>query len=161
MFFRLLIAALLLPLRVRLCVRTLSPARGRAVAEAEPSPVAPTALAVAVGVVGGVYGIGGGSLLGPILAARGLPMTRVAPAALAATFATCVVGAVVYALLSLTSVGDVVPDRWLGLACGPGGLVGGSIGTRLQPCLPETGLRLLLGGLAAGLGTLYAVQALA
>ncbi|MZF85803.1 sulfite exporter TauE/SafE family protein [Streptomyces sp. SID5643] len=158
--FRLLIAALLLPLGVWLCVRTLGRSRGRSAA-AEPSPVTLTALAVAVGVVGGIYGIGGGSLFGPILAARGLPMTRVAPAALAATFATSVVGAGVYALLSLISVGDVAPDWWLGLACGLGGLVGGYIGARLQPRLPETGLRLLLGGLAAGLGILYAVQALA
>lgn len=91
-----------------------SPGRGRSVAAAEPSPVALTALAVAVGVAGGNYGIGGGSLLGPILAARGLPMTWVAPAALAATFATSVVGAGVYALLPLISVGDVAPDWWHG-----------------------------------------------
>ncbi|GAA4547883.1 hypothetical protein GCM10023097_30800 [Streptomyces collinus] len=82
------------------------------------------------------------------------------------------VGAGAYALLSLTGVSDVAPDGWLGLACdwagrrtgragGLGGLVGDCIGARLQPCLPETCLRLLLGGLATGLGFLYAVQALA
>ncbi|MFJ5730853.1 TSUP family transporter [Streptomyces paradoxus] len=159
--FRLLIAALLFPLGVWLCVRTLKPARGRSATAGEPSPVALAALAMAVGMVGGIYGIGGGSLLGPVLAARGLPMTRVAPAALAATFATSVVGAGAYALLALVSVGDVAPDWWLGLSCGLGGLAGGYVGARLQPRLPETGLRLLLGGLAAGLGILYVVQALA
>lgn len=92
---------------------------------------------MAVGVVGGVYGIGGGSLLGPILAGRGMPVTRVAPAALAATFATSLVGAVSYALLSLVSSGDVAPDWWLGLACGTGGQIGGYLGARLQPRLPE------------------------
>ncbi|MGN9759961.1 TSUP family transporter [Streptomyces sp. SD31] len=158
--FRLLIAALLLPLGVWLCVRTLAPAPVRAGAAAEPSPAALTTLAVAVGVVGGIYGIGGGSLLGPILAARGLPMARVAPAALAATFATSIVGAGAYALLSLIG-GDVAPSWWLGLACGLGGLVGGYLGARLQPHLPETTLRLLLGGLAAVLGTFYAAQTLA
>ena len=44
---------------------------------------------------------------------------------------------------------------------GLGGLVGGYVGVRLQPRLPETALRLLLGGLATGVGGLYATQALA
>ncbi|MFI5987372.1 sulfite exporter TauE/SafE family protein [Streptomyces sp. NPDC051555] len=159
--FRLLIAALLLPLGLWLGVRTLAPAHHRqAAANPEPSPEALTALAVAVGVVGGIYGIGGGSLLGPILAARGLPMTRVAPAALAATFATSIVGAATYALLSLATTGDVAPDWGLGLACGVGGLIGGYLGARLQPRLPETALCLLLAALATGIGALYALQAL-
>ncbi|MCF4140731.1 sulfite exporter TauE/SafE family protein [Streptomyces sp. Tue 6430] len=160
--FRLLIAALLLPLGLWLCLRTLLPARRRRLAAVgEPAPGALTALALAVGVVGGIYGIGGGSLLAPVLAARGMPMARVAPAALAATFATSLVGAATYALLSLATTGDIAPDWWLGLACGLGGLVGGYLGARLQPRLPETALRLLLGTLATAVGALYACQALA
>ncbi|MEO3973990.1 sulfite exporter TauE/SafE family protein [Streptomyces sp. CAU 1734] len=152
--FRVLIAALLLPLGTWLCFRTLRPARGAGPA-AEPSPRALSALALAVGVIGGIYGIGGGSLLGPVLVGRGLPVARVAPAALAATFVTSVAGAVTYALLSLGSGGEVAPDWPLGLACGIGGLIGGYLGARLQPRLPETALRLLLGTIAAGLGVLY------
>ncbi|MFI6806874.1 TSUP family transporter [Streptomyces luteogriseus] len=121
--FRLLIAILLLPLGLWLCVRTLAPARHRPDTAAEPSPAALTALALGVGVIGGIYGIGGGSLLGPVLAARGLPMT-----------------------------GDVAPDWWLGLSCEVGGLVGGYLGARLQPRLPENALRLLLGVLATSVG---------
>ncbi|MEU8843100.1 sulfite exporter TauE/SafE family protein [Streptomyces roseus] len=159
--FRILIAALLLPLGLWLGLRSLGPAgRRQAAARSEPSARALTALALAVGVVGGIYGIGGGSLLGPMLAARGLPVTRVAPAALAATFATSIVGAATYALLSLTATGDIAPDWGLGLACGLGGLIGGYLGARLQPRLPETALRLLLATLATTLGTLYAFQAL-
>lgn len=160
--FRLLIAALLLPLGLWLCLRTLTPggARARPARAGEPSPVVLTSLGLAVGVVGGIYGIGGGSLLGPILAARGMPVARVAPAALAATFVTSLVGAATYALLSLVSPGEVAPDWWLGLASGLGGLVGGYLGARLQPRLPERALRLLLGGLAVALGALYAVRAL-
>lgn len=158
--FRLLIAALLLPLGLWLCARTLAPARHRPTAAAEPSPAALTALALAVGIVGGIYGIGGGSLLGPVLAARGLPLTRIAPAALAATFATSLIGSATYALLSLAASGDVAPDWWLGLTCGLGGLVGGYLGARLQPRLPETALRLLLGALATAIGALYALRAL-
>ncbi len=156
--FRLLIAGLLLPLGVWLCARTLRPPRGRVAAE--PSGRSVTALAVAVGMVGGIYGIGGGSLLGPILAGRGVPVARVAPAALAATFATSLVGAATFALLSLTGRGNVSPDWYLSLSCGLGGLVGGYLGARLQPRLPETALRLLLGTLATAIGTLYTVQTL-
>ncbi|WP_306340604.1 TSUP family transporter, partial [Streptomyces sp. AS13] len=55
----------------------------------------------------------------------------------------------------------VAPDWALGLACGAGGLIGGYLGARLQPHLPETALRLLLGALATALGAAYALQALA
>lgn len=120
-----------------------------------------TALALAVGVVGGIYGIGGGSLLGPVLVGRGMPVARVAPAALAATFATSVVGAATFALLSLVSDGTVAPDWFLGLSCGLGGLVGGYLGALLQPRLPDTALRLLLGTLATTTGAVYAAQTLA
>lgn len=87
-------------------------------------------------------------------------MATVAPAALASTFVTSVVGALTYALLSLAATGDIAPDWMLGLSCGAGGLVGGYVGARLQPLLPETWLRLLLGTLASGVGALYAVQVL-
>ncbi|WP_302832120.1 hypothetical protein [Streptomyces sp. GbtcB7] len=52
------------------------------------------------------------------------------------------------------------PTSFLGLACGLGGLIGGYLGARLRPRMPETFLRLLLGTLAAGLGTLYAISVL-
>ncbi|MEU0249417.1 sulfite exporter TauE/SafE family protein [Streptomyces sp. NPDC006235] len=158
--FRLLAAALLLPLGLWLFLRALAPARHRPSPAGELAPRTLTGLALAVGAVGGIYGIGGGSLLGPVLVGRGLPVARVAPAALAATFATSLVGATAYALLSLMSSGEVAPDWWLGLACGTGGLIGGYLGARLQPRLPDRALRLLLGTLATAVGMLYAAQAL-
>ncbi|MFE5300195.1 sulfite exporter TauE/SafE family protein [Streptomyces sp. NPDC056632] len=156
--FRLLVAALLLPLGLWLGLRTVRPAPARDAGP--PSPRATRTLALLVGVVGGIYGIGGGSLLGPILVGRGTPVATVAPAALAATFVTSIVGAATYALLSLTTTGDVAPDWLLGLSCGAGGLLGGYLGAHLQPRLPETALRLLLSALATGVGVLYAVQTL-
>ncbi|MFD5723497.1 TSUP family transporter [Streptomyces sp. NPDC127036] len=156
--FRLLIAALLLPLGLWLWLRTVRPAPPSI--RDQPSPRATVSLALAVGVAGGIYGIGGGSLLGPILVGRGAPVAIVAPAALASTFVTSVVGAATYALLSLAVTGDVAPDWLLGLSCGAGGLLGGYLGARLQPHLPEMALRLLLGTLATGVGALYAVQIL-
>ncbi|KQW13296.1 sulfite exporter TauE/SafE family protein [Streptomyces sp. Root369] len=156
--FRLFVAVLLLPLGLWLWIRTLRPGSGRATGR--PSARTTATLAVAVGIAGGIYGIGGGSLLGPILVGRGVPVAMVAPAALASTFVTSVVGAATYALLSLTTTGDIAPDWLLGLSCGLGGLIGGFLGAHLQPYLPEKVLRLLLGSLATGIGTLYAVQTL-
>ncbi|GGK08625.1 hypothetical protein GCM10010123_43140 [Pilimelia anulata] len=195
--FRLVVAALLLPLGLWLCLGRPrprpAPAADPAGAGQEPHDVAGagsgtsphpdaagarpgpgasggaavgpsrrvvTSFAVVAGVVGGVYGIGGGSLLGPLLVGRGLPVGRVAPAALAATFATSIVGAATYALLGLAVDDAAAPDWPLGLLCGLGGLIGGYCGARLQPRLPERALRALLGALAVALATLYAVQAL-
>jgi uncharacterized membrane protein YfcA len=87
-------------------------------------------------------------------------MAMVAPAALASTFLTSIAGALTYAPLSLTAGGDIAPDWFLGLACGAGGLLGGYLGARLQPRLPETALRLLLGGLAIAVAGLYLAQSL-
>ncbi|MGC0327054.1 putative membrane protein YfcA [Streptomyces sp. SAI-170] len=111
--FRLLVAAFLLPLGIWLCPRTLRPARRSGPQVGEPSAPALAALALTVGVVGGIYGIGGGSLLGPVLAARGIPMNRLAPATLAATFTTSIAGAAAYAALATVSPGPVAPDWWL------------------------------------------------
>lgn len=157
--FRLLVAALMLPLGTWLIVRTLRPGPPES-RRPEPSPRTITGMALAVGVVGGIYGIGGGSILGPVLVGRGVPVSRVAPAALAATFATSLVGASTYALLGLVHSGSIAPDWFLGLTCGLGGLLGGYLGARLQPRMPETFLRLLLGTLAAALGLVYAIDAL-
>ncbi|MFF5722387.1 TSUP family transporter [[Kitasatospora] papulosa] len=155
--FRAFMAGLLLPLGAWLCARTLRPAR-RTEGAALPSPGVTRGLAFAVGIAGGVYGIGGGSLIGPVLVGRGVPVAKAAPAALACTFVTSLAGAGAYALLSLTATGDVAPDWALGLTCGLGGLCGGYLGARLQPRLPEKALRLLLGVLALGIGLLYAVR---
>lgn len=157
--FRLLVAVLLLPLGTWLIIRTLRPGPTDHARRA-PSPRAVTGLALIVGVVGGIFGIGGGSILGPVLVGRGLPVAAVAPAALASTFATSVAGAAAYALLALTHSGDIAPDWALGASFGVGGLLGGYLGARLQPHLPETFLRLLLGTLAAALGALYAVNSM-
>ena len=153
--FRLIAALVLLPLGIWLCTRRRSVVR--------PAPAIGTpaivALGLAVGIVGGIYGIGGGSLLGPILVGAGLSVTAVAPAALAATFLTSVAGVTAYAALSLTTDGPISPDWGIGLLCGVGGLIGGYLGARLQPRMPETGLRILLGALAILLALAYLAQA--
>lgn len=154
--FRLVVAAVLLPLGAWLIARTLRPALTHRPALSSPRI---TVMALAVGVVGGIYGIGGGSILGPILVGSGMSVAVVAPAALASTFATSIVGAATYAVLAINATGSIAPRWSVGLACGLGGLVGGYLGARLQPHLPERQLRLLLGGLAIALAVLYLIEA--
>lgn len=153
--FRVLAAAVLLPLGVWL----LLPRPGLLPNEAAMSPRTVTGLALVVGVIGGIYGIGGGSILGPVLVGSGMSVAVVAPAALASTLVTSCVGVGAYALLSLSSSGPVAPDWSLGLICGLGGLFGGNLGARLQARLPEATLRRLLGTLAVALAVAYLVQA--
>jgi uncharacterized membrane protein YfcA len=155
--FRLLVAAVLLPLGSWLCLREMWRVAERV--NRSPAPTTVTVLAFGAGIVGGVYGIGGGSILGPILVGRGLPVSTVAPAALASTFITSLAGAATYAVLASTTSGSIAPDWSLGIAAGLGGLVGGYLGARLQPRVPETELRVLLGAVAVGLAVLYLVQA--
>ena len=157
--FRFLAAAVLLPIGLWLCVGQPVRAGRRPGHDTGLPPAIITTLALEVGVIGGIYGIGGGSILGPILVGRGVAITRVAPAALASTFVTSLAGAITYALLALHASGTVAPDWRLGLICGAGGLIGGYLGARLQALLPEAALKVLLGLLAVGLGLTYIVQA--
>jgi len=118
------------------------------------------ALSLGVGIIGGIYGIGGGSILAPVLVGLGFSVLEVAPAALAATFVTSFAGVATFALLSLGTGGDVAPDWALGLGMGLGGLAGAYLGARVQTRLPELLLRRGLGLLALALGLRYALQAL-
>jgi uncharacterized membrane protein YfcA len=118
-------------------------------------------LSLAVGIVGGIYGIGGGSVLAPVLVSAGLSVRSVAPAALASTFLTSVVGIATYGVLSLRAEGNIAPDWVLGLFLGAGGLLGGYLGASLQPRIPEHTLRRVLGVLALALGVRYLIVGLA
>lgn len=149
--FFVVIAAVLLPLGIWLLLDR--PARGRPARDGRI-----VALALAVGLIGGVYGIGGGSLLAPLLVGMGLSVLAVAPATIAVTFLTSVVGVVAFALLSLSARGSIAPDWTLGIALGLGGLVGGFCGARLQGHLPESLIRRGLGLLAILLAARYALE---
>ena len=131
--FLIIVACVLIPLGLVLAVGN-PPARAAA---AVPSGRILLALGFAVGTIGGIYGIGGGSILGPILVTLGVSIYEVAPAALAATFLTSIAGVAAFAALSLAADGEVAPEWALGLAIGLGGLAGGWIGAGLQSRLPE------------------------
>jgi uncharacterized membrane protein YfcA len=112
-------------------------------------------LSLAVGTLGGIYGIGGGSLLAPILLALGYSVYEVAPATLAATFLTSIGGIVTYQILQATHGGPIAPDWALGAFLGAGGFVGSYLGARLQRHLPERALRRLLGLIACLVAARY------
>jgi len=155
--FRFVAALVLLPMGVWLVSRTVRQPSATAAAPFRPRTL--VLLALAVGVVGGIYGIGGGSLLAPLLVGRGLAVAEVAPAALASTFVTSIVGATAFTVLAVGVDGSIAPDWWVGIAAGLGGLVGGYCGARWSRFAPERALRLLLGFLAIALAVVYVVLA--
>jgi uncharacterized membrane protein YfcA len=114
------------------------------------------ALAFVVGIIGGTYGIGGGAIIAPFcIAVFELPVYVVAGAALAGTFATSVVGVLVYSVLPLPGGGHAAPDWMLGSLFGLGGLAGMYLGAAAQRHIPQRVLKLGLGLLLAGLGLSY------
>ncbi|HEY3651351.1 MAG TPA: sulfite exporter TauE/SafE family protein, partial [Streptosporangiaceae bacterium] len=153
--FDLVVAAVLLPLGVWLAL-------SRAAEDQEPArqpwvipvPVLVT-MSAAVGCVGGIYGIGGGSILAPVLIGSGRAPSEVAPAALASTFVTSVAGVVTFTVLSLHAHAPVAPDWPTGLALGAGGLTGAYLGARLQSRLPEVAIRRIVGILVVAIGGRY------
>jgi uncharacterized protein len=153
--FDLVMAAVLLPLGLWLALTR--PARaGKA---ARPVRVIPAraliVLATVVGCVGGIYGIGGGSILAPILIGTGRAPSEVAPAALASTFVTSVAGVATFTILSIHQPGSVAPDWPTGVALGIGGLAGAYTGARIQSRLPDTLIRRLVGILVVAIAARY------
>ena len=112
-------------------------------------------LAAAVGCVGGIYGIGGGSILAPVLVGSGRRPAEVAPAALASTFVTSVAGVITFTILAVHQSGHVAPDWPTGIALGAGGLAGAYTGARLQARLPELAIRRVMGVLVFAIGVRY------
>ena len=113
------------------------------------------ALSAAVGCVGGIYGIGGGSILAPVLIGSGGKASQVAPAALSSTFVTSVAGVITFVILSVHQGGSVAPDWPAGIALGVGGLAGAYTGARLQSRMPDLVIRRLIGALVIATGVRY------
>jgi len=152
--FDLMIAALLLPLGIWLAAAR--PARHRDPARPARQIPAPVLifLACLTGCVGGLYGIGGGSILSPILIGSGRPASEVAPAALASTFVTSLGGVLTFTLLSIRE-GPVAPNWPTGIALGIGGIAGGYLGARMQSRLPDILIRRIVGILAIAIAAQY------
>ena len=153
--FDLVVAAVLVPLGIWLALT----APQRAGEPDRPARLIPVpvlvVLSAAVGCVGGIYGIGGGSILAPVLLGSGRNASEVAPAALASTFVTSVAGVITFTILALYEHGSVAPDWPTGIALGAGGLAGAYTGARIQARLPDVLIRRLVGILVIAIGARY------
>jgi uncharacterized protein len=110
------------------------------------SPLTVYVICFLVGIIGGVYGIGGGSIVAPFFVAIiGLPVYTVAGAALMGTFITSVAGVIFYQYLSLVYTDmAVAPDWILGALFGLGGLFGMYLGARTQKFVPARVIKTIL-----------------
>jgi hypothetical protein len=98
-----------------------------------------SALAFVVGIVGGIYGIGGGAIMAPFfVSVFGLPVYTVAGAALMGTLITSVAGVAIYSWMG------VGPDWALGLLFGLGGAAGMYCGARAQKFVPARAIKVML-----------------
>lgn len=103
------------------------------------------ALSSAVGIVGGIYGIGGGSIIAPFLiTVFQLPVYAVAGAVLLGTFVSSVAGVIFYSTVPIN--GAVAgPDWLLGILFGTGGLLGMYLGAKVQKYTSEKWIKFILG----------------
>lgn len=103
-------------------------------------------LSFVVGIVGGVYGIGGGAIVAPFfVSVFGLPVYTVAGAALMGTFITSVAGVTFYQIIAPFYPNmSVAPDWMLGVLFGLGGMAGMYLGARCQKFVPAKYIKWML-----------------
>jgi uncharacterized membrane protein YfcA len=112
------------------------------------APLVVYAVCFLVGIIGGIYGIGGGAIVAPFFVAIiGLPVYIVAGAALMGTFITSVAGVAFYQYLSWVYRDmAVAPDWMLGALFGLGGIFGMYLGARTQKFVPAWVIKGILCG---------------
>lgn len=117
-------------------------------------------LSFVVGIVGGVYGIGGGAIIAPFFVSiLGLPVYTVAGAALMGTFVTSVAGVTFYqAIAPFYPNMSVSPDWTLGILFGVGGMVGMYLGARCQKHVPGHVIRWMLCAIIVATATKYVLD---
>ena len=105
-------------------------------------------ISMIVGVVGGIYGIGGGAIIAPFFVTHlGLPVHTIAGATLMGTFITSVVGVAFSHMIAPLYRGrgtEVTPDWLLGSLLGAGGMLGIYLGARAQRFVPARWLKGML-----------------
>lgn len=112
------------------------------------------------GLIGGIYGIGGGAMLSPILVSFfGLPLHLLAGATLFGTFVTSIFGLLSYLLLAqFFSMPELMPDFTLGLLLGAGGIVGMYCGATVQKYINAIFLKRILSVVILFTGLFYVGQ---
>lgn len=110
------------------------------------NPLIVISLSAVVGIVGGIYGIGGGAIIAPVfVAVFHLPVYTIAGACLLGTFLTSFVAVLLYQAIAPFYPNLVVaPDWLLGVLFGFGGMVGMYLGARAQKFVPAKIIKWLL-----------------
>lgn len=120
------------------------------------------ACSVAVGLEGGIYGIGGGAIIAPFLVSMfRLPIHTVAGATLMATFVNALAGVLFYVAVSPFYPGlNVAPDWGLAALLSLGGLTGMYCGARFQKRVPPVLLKWMLVLTLLGMVAVYGAELL-
>lgn len=146
--FKLFVGLVLLGLAIRLLWKNARAAiseSASAVSNGERHMGVVFAIALVIGVIGGAYGIGGGSIMAPVLVAVFcMSVHRVAGAALLGTFVTSIAGVALYQFMPAPPGIETRPDWALGVMFGLGGVVGMYAGARTQKYVPQRILELSL-----------------
>lgn len=103
-------------------------------------------LSLSVGIIGGVYGIGGGAIIAPFFVSFfDLPVYTVAGAALMGTMITSCTGVIFFQVLApFFPDMAIAPDWRLGLLFGLGGFFGMYCGARMQRHVPARLIKSIL-----------------
>lgn len=117
------------------------------------------ALSLVVGIIGGTYGIGGGSIIAPFFVSIfGLPVYTVAGAALMGTCVTSLAGVTFFQIIAPWFPNQsVAPDWLLGLLFGLGGMCGMYLGARCQKFVPARYIKWMLGAVILWMALKYVV----
>jgi len=117
------------------------------------------ALAFAVGIIGGAYGIGGGAIIAPFCVAFfQLPVYTIAGATLTGTLITSVAGALFFSVLPATRGVSPMPDWPLGVLFGVGGFAGMYLGAKTQKYMPQKFIKIFVGSAIIFLAIKYITQ---
>lgn len=110
------------------------------------NPLIILSLSAFVGIIGGIYGIGGGAMIAPIfVAVFNLPVYTIAGACLMGTFLTSLTAVIFYQVIApFYPHLAVAPDWVLGLMFGFGGAVGMYLGARVQKFVPANIIKWIL-----------------
>lgn len=119
-------------------------------------------LSLIVGLIGGIYGIGGGSIIAPFFVTFfRLPVYTIASAALMGTFVTSVAGVAFYQAIAPFYPGmSIAPDWKLGILFGLGGMAGMYLGARCQKHIPAKVIKWMLAIIIVSTAVKYVLDAL-
>jgi uncharacterized membrane protein YfcA len=117
-------------------------------------------LSLVVGLVGGIYGIGGGAIIAPFLISWfGLPVHTIGGSTLMGTFLASAAGVIFYTIIAPFFPGQSIsPDWMLGLLFGFGGLAGMYCGARCQKFIPAVYIKWMLAVVIVGTALKYLAE---